>query len=175
MAGLRKERRIVASASRRLFPGVVFGARSFRPLTPAAGQWQDTKEMKNLTAILEAFRQDLPNSSLTAQAIDRGAVLEEISQAATMERIHQLAAILFEAEQEEADGKPDQEMDLETLINNQIRELRADLPDASKTAQAIDQGAAWEQISECAQQEGLGNLAATLFEAEQEKALEPAV
>lgn len=87
-----------------------------------------------------------------------------------MERIHQLAAILFEAEQEEADGKPDQEMDLETLINNQIRELRADLPDASKTAQAIDQGATWEEISECAQAEGLGNLAATLFEAEQEKA-----
>ncbi len=86
-----------------------------------------------------------------------------------MERIHQLAAILFEAEQEEVEGKPDQEADLETLINNQIRELRADLPDESKTAQAIDRGAAWEEISACAQAEGLGTLAATLFEAEQEK------
>jgi hypothetical protein len=126
--------------------------------------------MKNLSAILQAFRQDLPSSSLTAQAIDRGAVLEEISQAATMERIHQLAAILFEAEQEEADGEPDQEMDLETLINAQIRELRAALPDSSKTAQAIDRGASWEEISASAQAEGLGTLAATLFEVEQEKA-----
>jgi len=170
MAGLRKERRIVASASRSVFPGVISVTRSFRPLTPTAGQLQDPKAMKNLNAILQSFRQDLPNSSLIAQAIDRGAVLEEISQAATMERIHQLAAILFEAEQEEAEGKPDQEMNLETLINNQIRELRADLPDESKTAQAIDRGGSWEEISECAQAEGLGILAATLFEAEQEKA-----
>lgn len=126
--------------------------------------------MKNLSAILQAFRQELPSSSLTAQAIDRGAVLEEISQAATIERIHQLAAILFEAEQEEVEGKPDEEADLETLINNQIRELRAGLPDTSKTARAIDRGASWEEISATAQAEGLSTLAATLFEAEQEKA-----
>ena len=125
--------------------------------------------MKNLSAVLQAFRQDLPSSSLTAQAIDRGALLDEISQAATTERIHQLAAILFEAEQEEAEGKPDQEIDFETLINNQIRELRVDLPAASKTAQAIDRDASWEEISVCAQEEGLGNLAATLFQAEQER------
>lgn len=129
--------------------------------------------MKNLNAILQGFRQDLPSSSLTAQAIDRGALLEEISQLATMERIHQLAAVLFEAEQEEAEGKPDQEIDIETLISKQMKELRADLPDASKTAQAIDRGAPWEEISEGAQEEGLGYLAATLFVAEEEKALEP--
>ena len=35
--------------------------------------------MKNLSAILQAFRHSLPNNSLTAQAIDRGALLEEIS------------------------------------------------------------------------------------------------
>ena len=63
------------------------------------------KAMKNLSAILQAFRHNLPNSSLTAQAIDRGALLEEISQAAAMERIHQLAAILFEAEQEETQSR----------------------------------------------------------------------
>ena len=85
--------------------------------------------MKNLSAILQAFRHNLPNSSPTAQAIDRGALLEEISQAAAMERIHQLAAILFEAEQEEAQANPDKEIDLETLINNQIRQLRSSLPD----------------------------------------------
>jgi hypothetical protein len=126
--------------------------------------------MQNLNTILQSFRQDLPNSSLTAQAIDRGALLEEISQLATMERIHQLAAVLFEAEQEEAAGKPDQEIDLETLIDNQIKELRAELPDGSKTAQAIDRDAPWGEISECASEEGLGYLAATLFEADQEKA-----
>ncbi len=38
--------------------------------------------MKTLSAILQAFRTDIPNSSLTAQAIDRGALLEEISQVA---------------------------------------------------------------------------------------------
>ena len=86
-----------------------------------------------------------------------------------MERIHQLAAILFEAEQEATQDNPDQEIDLETLINNQIRQLRTNLPDGSRTAKAIDHGATWEEISESAQEEGLGNLAATLFQAEQEK------
>jgi hypothetical protein len=126
--------------------------------------------MKNLSAILQTFRRDLPDSSLTAQAIDRQALLEEISQAATMERIHQLAAVLFEAEQEDSEGKPDEDVDLESVIDKQIHELRADLPDGSKTAGAIDRRAPWEEISQCAQEEGLGNLAATLFGAEQERA-----
>jgi hypothetical protein len=125
--------------------------------------------MKNLNAIIKAFRHDLPDGSLTAKAIDRGAVLEEISQLATMERVHQLAAILFEAEQEAAEGAKAREVDLETRINTQIRELRADLPDASRTAKAIDAGASWEEISECASEEGLGSMAAMLFQAEQEK------
>lgn len=125
--------------------------------------------MKNISTILQAFRRDLPDSSLTARAIDRGALLEEISQAAAMERVHQLAAILFEAEQEEAQAAPDREIDLETLISDQIRELRNRLPDDSRTAKAIDGGATWEEISAAAQEEGLGNVAATLFEAEQEK------
>jgi len=125
--------------------------------------------MKNLNAIIKAFRHDLPDGSLTAKAIDRGAVLEEISQLATMERVHQLAAILFEAEQEAAEGANAREVDLETMINDQIKELRADLPNASRTAKAIDSGSTWEEISECASEEGLGNMAAMLFQAEQEK------
>lgn len=129
--------------------------------------------MKNLSAIIETFRHDLPSSSLTAKAIDRGAILEEISQLATMERVHQLAAILFEAEQEKAEAATKQEIDIEAMINNQIRDLRADLPDASRTAKAIDGGASWEEISECASEEGLGSMAAMLFEAEQEKLREP--
>ena len=128
--------------------------------------------MENFSAILQAFRHDLPDSSATARAIDRGALLEEISQAAALERVHQLAAILFEAEQEEAHPTLDREIDLETLINNQIRGLRNKLPDESKTAKAIDRGATWAEISESAQEEGLGNMGAMLFEAEQEEARE---
>ena len=88
--------------------------------------------MKNLSAILQAFRTDIPNSSLTAQAINRGALLEEISQVA--------------------------DIDLETLINNQIRQLRTNLPDESRTAKAIDRGATWEEFPELAQEEGLRNF-----------------
>lgn len=130
--------------------------------------------MQNLSAIIDAFRQELPTNSLTAKAIDRGAVLEEISQLATMERVHQLAAILFEAEQEKTEGAKAREVDFETMINNQIRDLRADLPDVSRTARAIDSGASWEEISECASEEGLGSMAAVLFQAEQEKTHETA-
>lgn len=129
--------------------------------------------MKNLGAILQAFRHELPDTSLTARAIDRGALIEEISQAAAMERVHQLAAILFEAEQEEEQSNPDKEVDLETLISAQIGQLRNKLPGESKTAQAIDRGATWEEISEAAQKEGLGSVAGMLFEAEQEKTREP--
>jgi hypothetical protein len=134
---------------------------------------QDTKTMKNLRAILQTFRQDLPDSSLTARAIDRGAVLEEISQAAAVERVHQLAAILFEAEQEEQRKAPDRDAGLASLISGQIRQLRDMLPEGCRTAQAIDRGATWEEISESAQAEGLGKMAAMLFEAEQEKEHEP--
>ena len=125
--------------------------------------------MKNLRVVLQAFRRDLPNQSLTAQAIDRGALLEEISQVAAMERIHQLATVLFEAEQEEMQDNPDREIDLRTPIDSQIRQLRAQLPNDSKTAKAIDRRATWEEISEAAEEEGLGNFAGTLFDAEQEQ------
>lgn len=123
--------------------------------------------MKNLRVVLQAFRRDLPDQSLTAQAIDRGALLEEISQVAALERVHELATLLFEAEQEDLQDNPDREIDLRTLINGQIRQLRTQLPNESKTAKAIDRQATWEEISEAAQEEGLGNLAGTLFEAEQ--------
>jgi hypothetical protein len=149
--------------------------RRFSPTNyPRSLQLQETKTMKNLSAILQAFRRDLPDSSLTARAIDRGALLEEISQAAAMERVHQLAAILFEVEQEKAQPSPDREVNLETFINSQILQLRNKLPDGSKTAKAIDGGATWAEISESAQEEGLSNMAAMLFEAEQEKARDPA-
>jgi hypothetical protein len=51
------------------------------------------------TFIREA-RQDLPAGSKTAAAIDRGASWEEISELAEEEGLHQIASVLFEAEQE---------------------------------------------------------------------------
>lgn len=45
-------------------------------------------------------REDMPDSSKTAAAIDRGASWEEISELAEQEGLHQLASVLFEAEQE---------------------------------------------------------------------------
>lgn len=52
------------------------------------------------TFIREA-REEMPNGSKTAAAIDRGASWEEISELAEQEGLHQLASVLFEAEQEQ--------------------------------------------------------------------------
>ena len=57
-------------------------------------------EMRNIAAMLQSFRDDLPADSRTAAAIDRGASLEEISELAEAEGLHKLASVLFEAEQE---------------------------------------------------------------------------
>jgi hypothetical protein len=46
-------------------------------------------------------REDMPDGSKTAAAIDRGASWEEISELAEQEGLHQLASVLFEAEQEQ--------------------------------------------------------------------------
>lgn len=57
-----------------------------------------------VAARLREFRQQLPADSATARMIDRGASLEEISEAAQQEGLDSLASLLFEAERE-ADGK----------------------------------------------------------------------
>lgn len=55
------------------------------------------------TFVREA-RQELPAGSKTAAAIDRGASWEEISELAEEEGLHQIASVLFEAEQERLRG-----------------------------------------------------------------------
>jgi hypothetical protein len=50
---------------------------------------------------IRTVRQDLPDGSKTAAAIDRGASWEEISELAEEEGLHQIASVLFEAEQEQ--------------------------------------------------------------------------
>jgi hypothetical protein len=57
-------------------------------------------EMKNIEYLLQSFRDDLPDGSRTAAAIDRRASLEEISELAEAEGFHKFASVLFEAEQE---------------------------------------------------------------------------
>jgi len=52
-------------------------------------------------AFLHDTRKDLPDGSRTAAAIDRGAGWEEISETAEGEGLHQVASVLFEAEQEQ--------------------------------------------------------------------------
>lgn len=126
-------------------------------------------EMRNLDNIIQSFRHDLPNDSKTAKAIDQSASLSEISECAEEEGLHQLASILFEAQQEELRDSKEPEQSLVDLARERIRHFRVNLPETSKTAQAIDRGANWVEISEYAQQEGLNELASVLFEAEQER------
>lgn len=126
-------------------------------------------EMKNIDQILQSFRSDLPSGSKTAAAIDRRAGLEEISELAEQEGLHNVATVLFEAEQEALRKGPEQNTDATAATDEFIRVTRENLPSGSKTAAAIDRGASWEEISELAEQEGLHQLASALFEAEQEQ------
>lgn len=126
-------------------------------------------EMKNLEQMLQSFRDDLPDHSRTAAAIDRGAGLEEISELAEEEGLHKLAAVLFEAEQEALRQGPDVMANPAAATDLFLHEIRQELPAGSRTAAAIDRGATWEEISEIAEEEGLHQVASVLFEAEQEQ------
>lgn len=124
----------------------------------------------DIDSVLQTFRRDLPGNSKTAQAIDRGAALEEISECAEAEGVHQLAAILFEAQQEEGQCREEKGASLEQVVRERLATFREDLPDGSATAKAIDRKAPLGEISEQAQAEGLNELAAVLFEVQQERA-----
>lgn len=129
-------------------------------------------QMEIIKQILTNYSDTLPTDSKTAQAIARGAALEEIAASASAEGLHALAGALFEAlEEQNATGSAG-ESDNSVLgaLDSRLREFRSQLPDDSETARAIDRGARLEEISEAAQQEGLTSLAAMLMEAEQEQA-----
>lgn len=129
-----------------------------------------TMKAKDINSVLQSFRRDLPSDSETAQAIDRDASLAEISECAEQEGVHQLSAVLFEAQQEDAQDRKDGPFSLETVVRERLATYRADLPDSSRTAKAIDGGAPLGEISECAEAEGLHELTAVLFEAQQQRA-----
>ena len=130
-------------------------------------------EMKNIDQLLRSFRDELPNNSRTAVAIDRGASWEEISELAEEEGLHKLASVLFEAEQEALREGVETREDAATATDDFIQVSRQDLPEGSRTAAAIDRGASWEEISELAEEEGLHQIASVLFEAEQEQLRPP--
>jgi hypothetical protein len=129
--------------------------------------------MKNIDQLLRSFRDELPNNSRTAAAIDRGASWEEISELAEEEGLHKLASVLFEAEQEALREGLEPVEDAATATDEFIHASRQDLPEGSRTAAAIDRGASWEEISELAEEEGLHQIASVLFEAEQEQLRTP--
>ena len=131
-------------------------------------------EMKNIEHLLQSFRDDLPDGSRTAAAIDRRASLEEISELAEAEGFHKFASVLFEAEQEALRVGLAVVEDAATATETFLREARKDLPEGSKTAAAMDRNASWEEISELAEEEGLHQIASVLFEAEQERLRRPA-
>jgi choline kinase len=126
-------------------------------------------KIDNINEIIRSYRHDLPPNSKTAQAIDRGTSLEEISECAAEEGIHQLAAVLFEVQQE--DLKENTETDYNVVTIEAIRKFRRSIPETSQTAKAIDRGAPWEEVSKFAEEESLrqSQLAAILFEAQQQR------
>lgn len=81
--------------------GALFEALEEQNATGSPGE-SDNSVLGALDSRLKEFRSQLPNDSQTARAIDRGARLEEISEAAQAEGLTSLAAMLMEAEQEQA-------------------------------------------------------------------------
>jgi hypothetical protein len=128
-----------------------------------------TMDINHIHEIIQSYRHDLPANGRTAAAIDHSAPLAEISECAEEEGLHALASVLFRVQQEELNAAGE----LDTLVqaNEAIQQFRRHLPATSKTAAAIDRGACWDEVSLCAEQEGLrqSQLATVLFEAQQER------
>lgn len=126
-------------------------------------------DMSHIDDTLKTYRRELPGTSETAQAIDRGDSLADISRFAEAEGLHHLASALFEAQQEELYDVA--EYPTERMSVDALRKFRQDIPSTSKTAQAIDRDASWEEISRLAEEEGLHRhqLGAVLLQAGQER------
>lgn len=125
---------------------------------------------KTIADILQSFREDLPERSKTAIAIDRGASLADISSLAQDEGLHEIVTVLFEAQQEALQESLEAATDPAVATQAFIQDFRTRLPNGSRTAAAIDRGAPWEEISACAEAEGVHKLAAALLDPEREQA-----
>ena len=126
-------------------------------------------DTKTITDLLQSFREDLPDHSQTAIAIDGGASLADIANHAQTEGLHEIATVLFEAQQETLRDNPEATTDPTVATQAFIQDFRRRLPDGSQTAVAIDRDASWEEISECAEAEGVHQLAAALLNPEREQ------
>jgi hypothetical protein len=125
---------------------------------------------KTIADILQSFREDLPERTKTAIAIDHGASLADISSLAQEEGLHEIATVLFEAQQEALQESLEAATDPAVATQAFIQDFRTRLPNGSRTAAAIDRGAPWEEISACAEGEGVHKLAAALLDPERERA-----
>ena len=130
--------------------------------------------MDVLKQIIETYRHMIPADCETAHAINRGAPVEEICARATSDGLHDFAGALFSADVEVVQTNHGPIEADETLLDN-IDQVLADyahrLPPNCETVRLIKSGAQLELISEAAEAEGLHDLVAVLFEAEQEKFL----
>ncbi len=122
---------------------------------------------------IRVFRQTLPANSNTAAAIDRQDGLAAISQCATQEGVHALAALLFQVQLAELYDTGESEPIVH--VTNALQQFRQHLPTASKTAAALERHASWQEISQCAEAEGLRQhpVVSVLCAAEQERLRRP--
>ncbi len=120
--------------------------------------------------LLRLYCKELPESSETAEAIKRGAPWTDISQTAEREGLHYISKAIFMAEEERlaSERAPAAEPTITTVAEHRLREFRKHLPDRCETAAAIDRNAPWSEIAQCAQRDGLHEIAGFIFEAEQQ-------
>ena len=121
---------------------------------------------KYIDQLLELYSKELPQTSETAKAISRGAALSEISQTAEKEGLHYISTAAFLTEEQRLEEA--QDADISDVIGSRMEEVRKHLPDSCDTAAAIDRKAPWSEISQCAERDGLHEVAALILEAEQE-------
>lgn len=123
-----------------------------------------------MNELMELYSKQIPEESETAAAIKRGAPWTDISQAAEKEGLHYISKAIFVAEEERlASARTSaKEPDISMVARDHIREFRKHLPDSCETAAAIDRNAPWSEISQCAERDGLHEIASFIFEAEQQ-------
>ena len=125
---------------------------------------------KHMEELLEFYAKTLPPASDTTAAIKRGAPWTEISQTAEREGLHYVSKAVFVAEEERlaSEQMTAEEPAIGTLAQERIRELRKHLPHTCATAVAIDRNAPWSEIAQCAERDGLHEIASFIFQAEQQ-------
>lgn len=123
-----------------------------------------------MNELMELYSKQIPEESETAAAIKRGAPWTDISQTAEKEGLHYISKAIFVAEEERlASARTSaKEPDISMVARDHIREFRKHLPDSCETAAAIDRNAPWSEISQCAERDGLHEIASFIFEAEQQ-------